>query len=65
MVQTLEAERALAGDNLSENSCHLRTAHRSARLALQMLNEVNQRLELGVAVLVGAGIQRLFVWVDE
>ncbi len=61
----LGADGACVSENESDNSGHLRTLHRAARPALEVLNEINQRLELGVAVLVGAGIQRLLVWMNE
>ena len=61
MVQNLEADWACAGENMSENACRLRTAHRAARFTLEMRNSRTQGLELGVAVLIGAGIQRLLV----
>ena len=65
MTPALGADGVFYSEKKSDNSCHFRPPHRTARPALEMLNGINQRLELEVAVPVGAGIQRLPVWMDE
>lgn len=58
----LKPEQPVAADNVANAVLHRLEAHCPARLALEVVDDGSERLEIGAAAEFGAMVQRLLVW---